>query len=232
MLSAIAASTGGPGTSTTPSVRGRERDAVRNGECRDGEGDAPPAADQDHQRENEQQVIEPEQDVLGPETEVGDGHFRRARRALYDERRPRRRQPFRLRRTAEAFDAHENVRRGRRQAVDGDGLSGEPAAAPDRPALGVGVADEPRLRRRHVARAPGQLEVDREPQVAAACRDLEQQTVGVGRRLADFQIAGAEFVRRRGTREQRTEDAEEHGEASHRAAADAATLAGFSTTIR
>ena len=127
---------------------------------------------------------------------------------------------------------HENVRRGRRQALDRDGLSGEPAAAPDRPALGVGAADELRQRRRHVARALGQLEVDREPQVVAARRDLEQQAVGVGRGLAHFQIAGPDFVRRRGTREQRTENAEEHGEASHRVAADVATLAGFSTTIR
>ena len=91
-----------------------------------------------------------------------------------------------------------------------------------------------RLRRRHVARAFGQLEVDREPQVVAARRDLEQQVVGVGRRLAHFQIAGPDFVRRaRNASEQRTENAEEHREASHRVAAGCCDLrAGFSTTIR
>ena len=64
MLSAMAASTGGAGTSTTPSVA-----RLRVIECasvKQGPQQHPAAAHDENKREHEQQVVEAEQDVLDP----------------------------------------------------------------------------------------------------------------------------------------------------------------------
>ena len=88
------------------------------------------SADQDHQRENEQQVIEAEQDVLDPEARDRWRRLPATRRACDDERRLRRRKPLGLRRAAEAFDAHEHV--------------GQVA---DRPSIAMACPASPPLRR-------------------------------------------------------------------------------------
>ena len=176
-------------------------------------------------------MIEPEQDMLDPEAQICRGDFPGTRRGLDNERRFRRRKPFSLRRTAETFDPHQHVRGRARQALDRNGLSREPAVAPDRAAFGVGAAVETGPRRRHVIRAFGQIDVDRQPEVIAPRRNLEKQAVGVGRRLTQLQIARPDFVRLRRVPEQRTQNAKEHREASHRAVSDAAALGGVSTTI-
>ena len=76
MLSAIVASTGGPGTWTTPSVasaRVIEWAIVNAVIVQDEHADA---AHDEHQREHEQQVIVAEQDVLDAVQQIG----RRGRR--------------------------------------------------------------------------------------------------------------------------------------------------------
>ena len=50
--------------------RRRQRDAVRNRERRHGERDAPPVPDQDHQRQDEQQIIESEYDVFDSKAQI------------------------------------------------------------------------------------------------------------------------------------------------------------------
>jgi len=54
-----------------PQRRRRERDAVRDREGRDRRDESPPVADQEHQAEHEQQVVNAEQDVFDAEHEVG-----------------------------------------------------------------------------------------------------------------------------------------------------------------
>ena len=142
-----------------------------------------------------------------------------------------RRKPLGLRRSAETFDPHQHVGGRARQAFDCNGLSRKPAAAPDRAALGVCAAVETGSRRRHVVRAFGQAHVDRQPEVVAERGNLEQQAVGVGRRLAQFQIARPDFIRLRRMCKQRAQDAQDDREAFHRALSDVAAFGGISTTI-
>jgi hypothetical protein len=83
-------------------------------------------------------------------------------------------------------------------------VPGEAAIAPDRAALHVGGAGEQRARRGHVLRVLGQANVKREPEFFAPRRQLEQEVVGIGRRLPQLQIARPHFVRLRRGRQQRT----------------------------
>ena len=78
----------------------------------------------------------------------------------------------------------------------------------------------------------GQVEVDGEPQIFAARRDLEKQALGAGGRLAQFQIARPEFIRARGLRYQHTQNSEQYEATFHWLASICADLAGcVSTTI-
>ena len=64
-----------------------ERDAVRDGEGRNRRHHAPGAFDDQQQRQHEQQVIDPEQDVLHAEHEIGPRNFPCPGGSLDDERR-------------------------------------------------------------------------------------------------------------------------------------------------
>jgi hypothetical protein len=76
----------------------------------------------------------------------------------------------------------------------------------------------------------GQIDVDCQPQVIAQRGNLEKQTVGIRRRLTQFQITRPDFVGLRSMAQQHTPNAEKYCEASHCAISDAAALSGGSTT--
>ena len=149
-LSAMVASTGACGTCTQPERRRRERDAVRDGERRDGRDESPPVADQEQQAEHEQQVIDAEQDVLDAEHEVGLRHLEAVGRGGHLERRAVGREAHGLRRAVETLDAREHVGPGRAQAFDRDRPADQAARAPRLPSL-----DERATRERALVRRSG-----------------------------------------------------------------------------
>ena len=73
----MAASTGGRRNVHKTERRRDERDAVCNGKCRHGDGDTPPVPNQDHQRQNEQKMIEAEQDVFDAKAQISCSDFSR-----------------------------------------------------------------------------------------------------------------------------------------------------------
>ena len=153
MLSAIIASTGGPGTCTQPSVAATSVMLCATVNAVIVDDDALAAAHDQQQRQHEQQVIDAAQDVLDAEHQVGPGDLASARSALDDELRPLRQQALDLAGAVAAFDAHDHVGDAAGDAVDGERLPGEPAGALDLPALDVRAVAEHALRRRERRRA-------------------------------------------------------------------------------
>ena len=127
MLSAIIASTGGPGTCTQPNVAATNVMLCATVKAVIVSDDAPAAAHDQQQCEHEQQVIDTAEDVSDTEHEIGPRDFAEPGRALNDELGALRQQSLDLTRTVGAFDADDHVGDAAGDAVDRELLAGEAA---------------------------------------------------------------------------------------------------------
>ena len=170
-------------------------------ECGDGEGgdrlhQHPPVAHDQHQRGDEEQVVDAEEDVLDAVAEVGDGDLERSLRGGDLDPWPRGAHHGRGLAVA-ARDPHQHVGDRGLQADEVDPPPGKAARGLDDPALedragevlGAGAAD-----RAHVVRE-GQHDRQRH---ARKERGAPDDGVAVGSDLVDLQIGGAHLVRLRG----------------------------------
>ena len=161
---------------------GGERDAVRHRERRDRTDQSLPAFHQQHEREDEQQVIDAQHNVLDAEDEIGRGNLPTWRRGFHREARRVRQQARCLRHAIGAFDASEHVNLRSRQTVNANDLAIESSRALDAPAFDVGVVTEETVRLGEFFRFGRKAHMDAEPRQPERNRNyiLRRQQVFIG----------------------------------------------------
>ena len=153
MLSAMDASTGGPGTCTNPSVAAGQRETMRGRERGDRADQAPGTIHQQHKSEHEEQMIEPAQDVLDAQHRVRCDHLEPAGTRTSHEAWTHRDHALELDAAVQAHQPREHVDSRFREVREHDGLSVEPARYADAPPLHRDAAREraPHVRERRGA---------------------------------------------------------------------------------
>ena len=197
--------------------RGGEREAVGECERRDRGDKFFPAFDQQHEREDEEQVVDAEEDVLETENQIGARHLPRRGGGGDDNRRFVRRGAQSLSDTVAVGDADECVHFGGGEAFDGNDLSSEATRTLESPAFDVCVVAEYPARLVDRFRIGGKAGVERQAHGVAARGHFPHHFVGAGFDFAEFEIGGTHLVRGSGQRDRAPQ--KQNGErAFHRSA--------------
>ena len=228
MLSAMAASTGGPGTRPQPSVAPARVKLLGGCERRDSEEQSPRALHQEHKREHEQEVIEPGQDVFDPEDRVGRHDFQSTRAGPGDEAGVHRQNALELHGAVQAHEPREHVDPGFRELREEDGLPVEPFRHTDAPALHGDAAREGAAHRGQRLGAVGELRLHLERRGLVDRRDLPEDVVRLPVQLRELQVARLEFVR--ASRHHRGEQQRDSHE-QERALSHGRSVGGFASML-
>ena len=207
--------------------RDRQRDAVGQGEGRDRLHQRPAVGDDQHQAEDEEQVVDAEQDVLHAELHVAEGPLGGGGDAAERHRGRRGAQQVALQAAVGVVQAHEDVGDRGLEPRDRDRLPGQAARA------GEGAAHDEGARRELLpvgGREPAVLRDDRRDLDLdlAAGRLLPEERVGLLSRLAQLEEAGTGLVSEAGGRAREHEAREEQEDEPrlHRAPPTPAAAAG------
>ena len=189
----------------------------------------PPVPDQQDQREDEHQMVDPAQDVIDPECEIGRDHPEPSLRRRHAEAGARRRQPLALRPARHQFVAHQYVRLGQLQPLDGDLAAFEPPRTAGDPGRHEGGAVE--FERSGLPRVAG-LRQDRGDlhRSARARRHLPIDLPGVPAERPQVEKARLQRVRHRRPRPEARQQCREKRQGRHESGSpglpDAGTGAG------
>jgi hypothetical protein len=172
---------------------------MRDGERRHGRKQAAETIDEQHERKDEQQMVDAEQNVLRAEHEVGLHDVERPGGFRDHDARLGGHESMRERRAVQIIDAQQHVRGGLREPRDDETRAAQPVRAAQRTVLQLRIVDDIAA---HAVNEPATgrdlgLEHVGQP---ARHRDLPLRGEHVRLRLAEAEIGGTQLVRRRRAR--------------------------------
>ena len=177
-----------------PERRRGQRQTVGHRERRHRRDDSSPALDQEEHRQDVEQVVDADQNVVHAKSEVGPGDTGGVRRWLDDKRRLFRPEPRHLGRAVLAFDARQHIGDCAWQPLDPHFAVGEAAVTSNGPSFDEAVAREVSPRLGEIDGAFRKDDVNGQTQRFALRRHLPHHVVRVGARLTKLEVGGAEHV--------------------------------------